>query len=135
MSVDKIVDIKAIRDHIWAIQESLETIADYSLQWIKALLTVVFAPLFIVWEMLKVMIHPIIWSWTFFQCAFIIDYYIRKKYFNLEYNTLLRYNITLNYPSRQADTLRNRIYRWCTFKIFERNNWAFDPNRKASWQE
>lgn len=29
MSVDKTVDIKAIRDHIWAMQESLETIEQY----------------------------------------------------------------------------------------------------------
>lgn len=115
------------------VKDKLETIADYSLRWVKALLTVVFAPLFIVWEILKVMIHPIIWSWTFFQCAFIIDYYIRKKYLNLEYNTLLRYNISLNYPSRQKNTLRNKIFRWCTFKIFQRNNWTFDPDRKASW--
>lgn len=29
MSVDKTVDIKIVRDHIWAIQESLETIEEY----------------------------------------------------------------------------------------------------------
>lgn len=29
MSVDKTVDVKAIRDHIWDIQESLETIEEY----------------------------------------------------------------------------------------------------------
>lgn len=115
------------------LQDKIEAICDYAQQWAKGIVIVLFAPIFILWEVFKILIHPIIWSWTFFQCAFIIDYYIKKKYFNLEYNTLLRYNITLNYPSKQGNTLRNKIYRWCTFKIFERNKWTFDPNRKASW--
>lgn len=116
------------------LQDKIDSICDYAQQWAKGIVIVLFAPIFIVWEVFKILIHPIIWSWTFFQCAFFIDYYIRKKYFNVEYNTLLRYNITLNHPSRKNDTLRNRLYRWCTFKVFERNNYKYDPNR-GKWYE
>lgn len=115
------------------LQDKIDAICDYAKQWAKGIITVIFAPIFITWTIFEILIHPIIWAWTFFQCQFIINYYVRRKYCNLEYNTLLRYNINLNYPSRQENTLQNRIYRWCTFKIFERNNYTYDPNRKASY--
>ena len=116
-----------------SIKDKFDNLKDYSQQWLKSIVTTLFAPIFILWEVFKMIVHPLIWAWTFFQCAFVIDYYVRRKYFNLEYNTLLRYNINLNFPSRQDGSLRNRIYRWCTFKIFKRNNWTYDPDRKASW--
>lgn len=115
------------------LKDKIDNTIDYSRQWLLSIVRVIFTPIFIVLEIIKIIVHPIAYLWIFFQCEFLFKYYIRRQYFNVEYDTLLLYNINLNYPSRLKDTLQNRIYRWCAFKIFKRNNYKYDPNKKVSW--
>lgn len=115
------------------LKDKLDSIVYILTQLAKAIITIIFAPLFLVLAILKVIIHPVIWAWTFFQCKFLIDYYIKRKYDNEKYENLVRLNINFNYPSRQKPTLRNKIFRWCLFKVFKKNNYTYDPERKSSW--
>lgn len=117
----------------YTIKDKISFLKNDVLEVLESLLKLVISPFCLIYAVLLIMIHPILYIWTYFQCMFLIDFYILRKYCDIEYDTLLRYNINLNSPSRRVNTFKNRIYRWCTFKIFERNNYKFDPERKASY--
>lgn len=96
------------------------------LDFIQAFFVVILTPFCFIYHTLLIIIHPILWTATFFQCKFIWKFYVLNEYHNLEEKVLIRYSTNLDKPVRSTDTLRNKIYRWCTHRIFKRNNYSKD---------
>lgn len=60
-----------------------------------------------------------------FQIRFFISYFLTKKYDNLKRHQLDTVNrITLNV--RTKNTIKDRIYRYCTTLINKRNNYTYE---------
>lgn len=97
------------------------------------LMVIPFAILALVWELIKLLtIHPILWCWCFFEVEFIVAFYFKGRYDNLDKEMLDLINIHINRFNKESRTIGERVYRWKKFKILKRNNYEYDE--KLTWE-
>jgi len=83
---------------------------------------VVFGISFLIYDFISQMFK---WLATFFQINFFYTYYFTKKYYNMEHESLERWNSVSN-SYFNGTGLRHRIYRYCAKKVSKRNNYTWN---------
>jgi hypothetical protein len=62
-----------------------------------------------------------------FQLKFLYEYHFTKVWYNVQEYRLLQINRISN-NIRNKNTIKDRIYRWCTGLINKRNNYIYNPD-------